>query len=124
MRDGHRSGRQLWSLLVIAGAACGPSFRPAPPVGRLSAASNPDSVLSRAALSGPNADTNDAMDYYQRAAQLIRLGIKLDTADMALYWASRLDPALPDPLYARALVILRALRADEMRSLFQGGSAA
>ena len=109
---------------MIAAAACGPSFRPAPTVGRLSAASNPDSVLSRPVLSGPNADTNDAMDYYQRAAQLIRLGVKLDTADMALYWASRLDPALPDPPYARALVILRALRADEMRSLFRGGSAA
>lgn len=118
----YRSGRRLGSLLVSVVAACGPSFQPAPTVSRLSAASNPDSALSRPVLVGPNADTNDAMDYYQRAAQLIRLGIDLDTADMALYWASRLDPAMPDPLYARALVILRALGADEMRSLFQHGS--
>jgi len=42
----------------------------------------------------------------------VRFGVKLDSAEMALYWASRLDPAWPDPIYARAVGILGALRHD------------
>src|SRR3989449_2931428 len=43
----------------------------------------------------------------------------MDTADMALYWAARLDPDWANPLYARAMVILRALRADQLFALFR-----
>src|SRR5205809_6073483 len=38
---------------------------------------------------------------------------------MALYWAARLDPDWANPLYARAMVILRALRADLLFALFR-----
>src|SRR5437879_6014312 len=38
---------------------------------------------------------------------------------MALYWAARLDPDWANPLYARAMVILRALRADQLFALFR-----
>ena len=54
------------------------------------------------------ADTNAAAAYYRWGEPLVRFGLKLDSAEMALYWASRLDPTLPDPLYARAIVILEA----------------
>jgi len=59
-----------------------------------------------------NADTNAASAYYQFAEPLVRFGQQLDTAEMALYWASRLDPAWPDPIFARAMVLLRALQHD------------
>lgn len=58
------------------------------------------------------ADTNAAGAYYRRGEAMVRFGVKLDTAEMALYWASRLDPSWPDPIYARALVILRAAQQD------------
>ena len=43
---------------------------------------------------------------------MVRIGEMLDTAEMALYWASRLEPSWPEPIFARAMVILRALQAD------------
>lgn len=58
------------------------------------------------------ADTNAATDYYRWGEPLVRFGLKLDSAEMALYWASRLDPAWPDPLYARGISILQALQHD------------
>src|SRR5207245_11359692 len=58
------------------------------------------------------ADTNAATAYYRWGQPLVRFGLKLDSAEMALYWASRLDPAWPDPLYARGIVILQALQHD------------
>src|SRR5204863_1463587 len=67
----------------------------------------------------PPGDTNDARAYYERAVPLIQAGFNLDTADMALYWAARLDPDWANPLYARAMVILRALRADLLFALFR-----
>src|SRR5882724_10277842 len=62
------------------------------------------------------ADTNAAAAYYQFAEPLVRFGAKLDTAEMALYWASRLDPAWPDPIYARGMVLLRALQQDAFQT--------
>jgi len=64
----------------------------------------------------PGADTNAAAAYYQFAEPLVRVGAKLDTAEMALYWASRLDPAWPDPIYARGMVLLRALQHDAFQT--------
>src|SRR2546426_3181143 len=66
-----------------------------------------------------SSDLNDARAYYERAVPLIQAGFNLDTADMALYWAARLDPDWANPLYARAMVILRALRADLLFALFR-----
>lgn len=60
----------------------------------------------------PGVDTNAAAAYYHWGEPLVRFGVKLDSAEMALYWASRLDPAWPDPIYARAVAILGALRHD------------
>jgi len=64
----------------------------------------------------PGADTNAAAAYYNFAEPLVRLSAKLDTAEMALYWASRLDPAWPDPIYARGMVLLRALQHDAFQT--------
>ena len=59
-----------------------------------------------------DADSNAAAAYYRWGEPLVRFGVKLDTAEMALYWASRLDPAWPDPLYARGILVLQALKHD------------
>jgi tetratricopeptide (TPR) repeat protein len=58
------------------------------------------------------ADTNAAASYYRRGETMVKFGVKFDTAEMALYWASRLDPAWPDPIYARGLLVLRAAQQD------------
>jgi tetratricopeptide (TPR) repeat protein len=64
-------------------------------------------------------DTNAAAAYYDWVEPAVRSGVKLDTAEMALYWASRLDPYWPDPVYARALVILRAAQGDAFETWFK-----
>ena len=109
---------RLTTAFVIALGACGPSYRLSPTVQGLGVASDPAAPLARPALRPP-ADTNDARAYYDRAVSLIGTGTSLDTADMALYWASRLDPDWANPLYARAIVILRALHTDQLRELFR-----
>jgi len=113
-----RVGCQGVGALVVTLGACAPSQRLSPTVQALTVASDPSAPLPRPALPPP-ADTNDARAYYERAVPLIQAGFSLDTADMALYWASRLDPDWANPLYARAMVILRALRADLLWSLFR-----
>lgn len=60
----------------------------------------------------PGADTNDARAYYACGDDLLHRGRSLDTADLAFYWAARLDPAWAEPLYARAAVIVRAFKWD------------
>lgn len=70
----------------------------------------------------PGSDTNTAAVYYQRAVELVRFSVKLDTADMCLYWASRIDPSWADPLFLRGLVILRALRKDALAAWRRTGS--
>src|SRR5439155_22250800 len=59
-----------------------------------------------------DAHSSAAAAYYRWGEPLVRFGVKLDTAEMALYWASRLDPAWPDPLYARGILVLQALKHD------------
>ncbi len=111
-------GLRAVAALVAALGACAPSQRLSPTVQLLRVASDPSAPLPRPGLPPP-ADTNDAGAYYERAFSFIQAGTNLDTADMALYWASRLDPDWATPLYARAMVILRALRADQLRELFR-----
>ena len=68
-------------------------------------------------------DTNDALVYYQAAVPLVRSGINLQAAEAGLYWASRLDPSWADPVYARSLLLLRAVRNDAFATFFRTGSA-
>ncbi|HEY6109192.1 MAG TPA: tetratricopeptide repeat protein [Gemmatimonadales bacterium] len=70
----------------------------------------------------PGSDTNSAVPYYERAVRLARSSIKLDTADIYLYWASRLDPAWADPIFLRGVLILRAFRKDALDVLWRTGS--
>jgi Flp pilus assembly protein TadD len=70
----------------------------------------------------PGSDTNSAVPYYERAVRLARSSIKLDTADIYLYWASRLDPAWADPIFLRGILILRAFRQDALDVLWRTGS--
>jgi len=84
-------GLRAVAALVLALGACAPSQRLAPTVQLLKVASDPSAPLPRPTLPPP-ADTNDARAYYERAVPLIQAGFNLDTADMALYWAARLDP--------------------------------
>ena len=111
-------GLRALAALVLALGGCAPSQRLSPTVQLLKVASDPSAPLPRPTLPPPG-DTNDARAYYERAVPLIQAGFNLDTADMALYWASRLDPDWANPLYARAMVILRALRADLLFALFR-----
>lgn len=69
------------------------------------------------------ADTNAAKSYYDLAEPLVRYGMKLDTAEMALYWASRLAPAWSDPIYARSLIPLDAVSHDAFATWQQTRSA-
>ena len=69
------------------------------------------------------ADTNSAKAYYELAEPLVRFSVKLDTAEMALYWASRLDPSWPDPLFARSLILLDAITEDRYATWQQTRSA-
>jgi tetratricopeptide (TPR) repeat protein len=54
-------------------------------------------------------DTNAALAYYNWGT---RWSAPTDTAEMALFWASRLDPSWAEPLYARLFNVFRALRHD------------
>ncbi|HTH65833.1 MAG TPA: tetratricopeptide repeat protein [Gemmatimonadales bacterium] len=69
------------------------------------------------------ADTNAAHAYYELAEPLVRIGIKLDTAEMALYWASRLDPGWSDPIFARSLIPLDAITRDRFETWERTGSS-
>ena len=68
-------------------------------------------------------DTNDAAVYYRAAEPLVRSGTALPSAEAALYWASRLDPSWADPLYARALILLRAWRNDAVATFWKTWSS-
>src|SRR5438046_6606044 len=54
-------------------------------------------------------DTNAALAYYNFGT---RWNAPTDTAEMALFWASRLDPSWAEPLYARLFNTLQALEHD------------
>jgi tetratricopeptide (TPR) repeat protein len=84
----------------------------------LEATTDSGRALPRPRLPG-GADTNAAAAYYDWVEPAVRAGVKLDTAEMALYWASRLDPYWPDPVFARAMVILRAAQADAFETWFK-----
>lgn len=52
----------------------------------------------------------------------MHLSLDLDTAEMSLYWASRLDPGWAEPLFLRGLAILRAFRKDAIEAYRRTGS--
>jgi len=96
--------------LLLAAARCTP-----PPVttsvsglAGLQALADSGKELPRPHLPS-GADTNMAVNYYQWGT---RLGVDADTAEMSLYWASRLDPSWAEPLFARFLNALKALQHD------------
>lgn len=68
------------------------------------------------------ADTNDPEEYFRRGADLFEMTLNADSADMALYWASRLDPSWADPYYARALTTMEAYRKDALDVFWQTNS--
>jgi tetratricopeptide (TPR) repeat protein len=70
----------------------------------------------------PGADTNAAIAYYALGHQLAEYGEKLDTAELAFFWASRLDPAWAEPVFARAVVLLRARQLDAFETWRLTGS--
>ena len=105
-------------VLAVVLSFCSPPQPPQPTVARLAELHgivDSGGELPRPRLP-PGADTNAAAAYYNFAEPLVRLSAKLDTAEMALYWASRLDPAWPDPIYARGMVLLRALQHDAFQT--------
>ena len=104
----------LLAACVIAAARCGVPPPVTPTLSSLAplrAIADSGKELPRPRLPA-NADTNAARSYYDLAEPLVRMGVSLDTAEMALYWASRLDPSWAEPIYARSLVPLAAVRRD------------
>jgi tetratricopeptide (TPR) repeat protein len=89
---------------------------------RLQALSDSGRELPRPKLAA-GADTNSAKAYYELAEPLVRFNFKLDTAEMALYWASRLDPAWSEPIYARSLIPLDAILRDRSETWQQTRSS-
>jgi len=103
-------------LLVVATACGGTPPAPLTPtlsgLAALQALEDSGKELPRPELHQPGADTNDAAPYFRLGQSLVFVNEKLDTAELALYWASRLDPALPEPFFVRSLIPLTALRND------------
>ncbi|HWZ28567.1 MAG TPA: tetratricopeptide repeat protein [Gemmatimonadales bacterium] len=105
-----------WFVLGLSLAACSSPPLRAPTVeaiAALEARADSGTDMPRPRL-GKDADTNDAGEYFRRGADFFELTLNADTADMALYWASRLDPSWADPFYARALATISAYRKDAL----------
>lgn len=108
----HRPAVFVVVALGVTGCAPPPPTPPPPTLAFLAtgAGEPPRPVLP------DSADTNDALAYYTYAVGRVEAGASLDTADLALYWASRLDPSWADPFAARAAAIVRAHRAELFRA--------
>jgi len=114
---------------VLAGAVAVTRCSVPPPVTptmsaltRLQALTDSGRELPRPRL-WADADTNSAKVYYDLAEPMVRNGFKLDTAEMALYWASRLDPSWSEPIYARSLIPLDAILRDRSETWQQTRSS-
>jgi tetratricopeptide (TPR) repeat protein len=105
--------------LVVIIVACGPPPPPVTPnltgLEALQALEDSGRDVPRPRLR-PGVDTNDASSYFRLGEELVLVNNKLDTAEMALYWASRLDPALPEPFFVRSLIPLSALHSDALET--------
>lgn len=115
-----RIGHALALALALILASCTPpSVRTrVSSLETLEAATDSGCALPRPPLPS-GADTNAAAAYYDWVEPAVEAGLKLDTAEMALYWASRLDPYWPDPVFARAMVILQAAQGDVFETWFK-----
>jgi tetratricopeptide (TPR) repeat protein len=112
-------------LLAVAVTRCSvpPPVTPTmSALARLQALTDSGRELPRPRL-GVDADTNSAKAYYELAEPMVRNGFELDTAEMALYWASRLDPSWSEPIYARSLIPLDALLRDRSETWQQTRSS-
>ena len=102
-----------WALpaaVAIAATRCAPAPH-TPSLSRLTwlqALADSGKDLPRPRLPA-RTDTNSAASYYRWGT---RLAVPTDTAEMSLFWASRLDPSWAEPLFARFLNMLRALQSD------------
>jgi tetratricopeptide (TPR) repeat protein len=107
--------RQTASIILVlvigAVARCSPPAPHTPSVSSLAllqALADSGKDLPRPLLPA-GADTNSASTYYRFGT---RIAVEADTAEMALYWAAKLDPSWAEPLYARFFNALDALRHD------------
>jgi tetratricopeptide (TPR) repeat protein len=111
--------------LALSSVSCGvPPPQPTPTVTAiavLQGIADSGRDLPRPPLS-PGADTNSAAAYYARGVELVQMSANLDTAEMALYWASRLDPSWAEPFFLRGLAMLRAVRKDALDAFRRTGS--
>ena len=94
----RRGGSALSILVAAAFARCSTPAPHTPRLSRLQALqvlADSGHELPRPILP-PKSDTNSASAYYNLG---VSFGVAPDTAEMALYWASRLDPSSAEPLY-------------------------
>jgi len=91
----------LSALLAVAGSAGAQNARP-PKRPKLDA----------------GADTNSAAAYYQFGQS--RLANRPEQAADAFYWSARLDPAAPEPRYARWVALLLVQPLDILREYLDG----
>jgi len=115
MRD--RNAR-LSLVLVIAALHCrppAPNTRLVSGLAALQSRADSGKDLPRPRLP-VGADTNAASAYYALGADIF---VERDTAEMAFYWASKLDPSWAPPLYGRFLNALKALQHDASLTFLQ-----
>src|SRR4051812_1229809 len=97
-----RPALQHWALpvvVIIAATQCAPPAPHTPSLSGLTwlqAVADSGKELPRPRLPA-GSDTNSAAAYYKWGT---RIAVPTDTAEMALYWASRLDPEWAEPLFA------------------------
>jgi tetratricopeptide (TPR) repeat protein len=102
--------RLVFLLTAIAWIQCTPAAR-TPALSNLSvlqALADSGKELPRPRLPA-GSDTNAALAYYDFGT---RWNAPTDTAEMSLFWASRIDPSWAEPLYARLFNTLQALEHD------------
>ena len=117
--------KALGLSLVVIMIGCGPPPPPVTPnlsgLEALQALEDSGKDVPRPRLPH-EADTNDAGAYFRFGEAHVLLSRSPDTAEMALYWASRLDPALPEPFFVRSLIPLSALRSDALETWLRTSS--
>ncbi len=119
MRRGNASSIAVLLAIAIIRCAPAPNTRLVSGLAALQSLADSGKDLPRPRLPA-GADTNAASAYYRWG---VRLGVELDTAEMSLYWASKLDPSWAEPLYARFLNALKALQHDVNLTFLQTRSS-
>jgi tetratricopeptide (TPR) repeat protein len=116
------SARALLVPVTLAAVQCAPPTPHTPALSGLAwlqARADSGKEVPRPRLPA-GADTNSASAYYDWGT---RWTAPIDSAEMALFWASRLDPSWAEPLFARYLNMFRALRRDAFETFSRTRSA-